>query len=252
MQKKYIVIISILLIYMLITLLIFGGDKNPISNGTYIVIDNNTRWKYEDDKWDNLDIQDGIFDGTEFIVYKNQVYQGKYYLQNYNDTWYFFDKNNQSYDLDGQLFAYSSEDEIHVIEFEVEEIDLDELNNLLKKYDIVISNKSELSYAQKVSLDFDNDEKDEYIYSISNLMAENIQNDEFSLLLYVDENKTSEIINDISDPSFIYSISNIIDVNDDQKYELVIEHQKPMNVSMNCHSMYQLKKGKYELLKSCK
>ena len=180
------------------------------------------------------------------------MYQGKYYLQNYNDTWYFFDKNNQSYDLDGQLFAYSSEDEIHVIQFEVEEIDLDELNNLLKKYDIAISNKSELSYAQKVSLDFDNDEKDEYIYSISNLMAENIQNDEFSLLLYVDENKTSEIINNISDPSFIYSISNIIDVNDDQKYELVIEHQKPMNVSMNCHSMYQLKKGKYELLKSCK
>ena len=252
MQKKYVVIVSILIIYMMIMLLIFGGDKESVANGTYIVVGNDARWKYEDDKWDNLDTQDDIFNDTEFNVYKNQVYQGKYYLQNYNDTWYFFDKNNQSYDLEGQLFAYSSEDEINVIEFTVEEAGLNELNDLLKKYNMIVSSMSELSYAQKISLDFDNDQKDEYIYSISNLMAENIKNNEFSLVLYVDENKTSEIINNISNPDYIYSISNIIDVNDDQKYELIIEHQKPMNVSMNCHSMYQLKKGKYELLKSCK
>lgn len=251
MQKKYIVIVFILIIYMVITLLIFGVDKEPVSNGTYIIIDNSTRWKYEDNKWDNLDIQDDIFTDTEFIVYKDQIYQGKYYLQNYNDTWYFFDKNNQSYDLYGQLFAYSSQNQINVVEFTVKEVELNEVNQILNEYDIVISNMSELSYAQKITLDFDNDGKDEYIYSISNLMAENIKNDAFSLVLYVDENKTSEIINNITNANYIYSISNIIDLNADQKYELIIEHQKPMNISMNCHSMYQFKKGKYELIKSC-
>ena len=172
MQKKYVVIVSILIIYMVIMLLIFGGDKESVANGTYIVVGNDARWKYEDDKWDNLDTQDDIFNDTEFNVYKNQVYQGKYYLQNYNDTWYFFDKNNQSYDLEGQLFAYSSEDEINVIEFTVEEAGLNELNDLLKKYNMIVSSMSELSYAQKISLDFDNDQKDEYIYErVNNLFS---------------------------------------------------------------------------------
>lgn len=251
MQKKYIVIISILLIYVGITLLIFGIDKNSVSNGTYIVIGDNTRWKFEDNDWYNLDAEDNIFDDTEFTVYKNQLYQGKYYLQNYNDTWYFFDKNNQSHDLYGQLFAYSSKDEISVIEFKEEETTLQELIDLLKKYDIVISSMSDISYAQKISLDLDNDQKEEYIYCISNLMAEHTSDNLFSFVLYVNENNVSEIIQNESTVNYIYSVSNIIDLNGDQKYEIIIEHQKPMNAAMNCHSMYQLKKEKYELIKAC-
>lgn len=251
MQKKYVVIVSILIIYILITVLIFGVKKEDVSNDIYIVVGDNTNWKYVDKKWSNLDSGDDIFNDKEFSVYKNQMYQGDYYLQNYNDTWYFFDKNNQSYDLSGQLFAYSSGSKIDVIEFEEVSPTLNELANLLKEYNISITSLSEVSYVQKVLIDYDNDQQDEYIYAISNLMAENKNDDSFSIVIYIDENKSIEIIKNIGDADYIYSVSNIIDINCDEKYELIIEHKKPMNPAMNCHSMYELKKGKYELLKSC-
>lgn len=251
MQKKYIIIVSILVVYVIAMVLIFGLKKETITSDTYLVIGDNTRWEYVDKEWSNLDIQDKEFDSREFEVYKDQIYQGKFYLQNYNDTWYFFDKNNKSYDLYGQLFAYSSENKIDVIKFNLEEPSVEEINDLLEKYDIEVSSLAELSKYQKISYNFDNDEALETIYSISNLMIDDIEGVTFSLVLYEDEKKTYEIINKTDDVEYVYDVSNIIDFNLDKKYEIIIEQQKPMDPTMNCHSMYKLKKGKYELLKSC-
>lgn len=251
MQKKYIVIISIFVIYMLTMVLIFGTRKAPIATNTYLIIGENTRWFYDKDGWHNLEIQDETFDSKEFKVYKDQVYQGDYYLQNYNDTWYFFDEDNNSYDLYGQLFAYASEDDINVIKYDVKTVELSEINELLENYNIVINDETELSELQKISIDFDGDDELENIYSISNLMAENMKGEEFSLVLYVDGNKKNEIIKKMGNTKYTHRVSNIIDFNNDQSYEIIIEQQMPMNPSKGCHSMYQLKNKKYELLKSC-
>lgn len=251
MQKKYIIIISIFVIYLLVTVLIFGTRKAPVANNTYLVIGENTRWFYDEDGWHDLEIQDVVFDKKEFIVYKDHSYQGNYFLQNYNDTWYFFDKNNNSYDLYGQLFAYASDEEIEVIQYTLETSTLSEINELLKNYEIVINDESELSEIQKVSLDLDGDGELEQIYSISNVLAENMQGKSFSIAIYVDGNKKTEIVKKIGNAKYTYNISNIIDFNNDQKYEVIIEHHMPMNPSRNCHSMYQIKSKKYEQLKSC-
>lgn len=251
MQKKYIIIGSILVIYVLIMILIFGLKKETISDNTYLVIGDNTRWEYKEKKWTNLEIQDDKFDERKFEVYKDQVYQGSYYLQNYNDTWYFFDEFGTSHNLYGELFAYSSPNKIDVINFNIEIPTIDKINNILKKYDITITDLSELTQNQKISYNFDNDEELESIYSISNLVIGDSELNAFSFVIYEDDNKLYEIIANIDDVNYIYNISNIIDFNLDSKYEIIIEHQKPMDPTMNCHSMYKLNKGKYELLKSC-
>jgi len=251
MQKKYIIIASILVVYVAIMVLIFGNGKDAITDNTYLVIGNNTRWHYIDGKWNDLEIQADAFNDIEFEVYKNQIYKGKFYLQNYDDTWYFFDKNNKSYDLYGQLFAYSSDEKIDVIEFKTTELDLTQVNELLKKYDLKASNFSELSVYKKISYNLDNDEDIENIYVISNVSADNARGKDFSIILYEDNSKTTEIIKKINTVDYIYEVSNIIDTNSDLKYEIIVEHKKPMNPSMNCHSMYQLKKGKYKEIKSC-
>lgn len=250
MQKKYIVLISIFAIYTLIMVL-FGAKKSLVPNNSYIIVGDSTIWEYEDEKWENIDVKDASLDSIEFYVYKDQTYQGKYYLQNYNDTWYFFDKNNQSYDLYGQLFAYSNDRKIDVVQFMKEEVSLNEVNEILKDYNITINSLNELSFSQKIAFDFDSDDQDEYIYSISNIMAEEQTLDEFSLVIYIDDGKKKDIMNKTSDVKYIYEISNIIDFNEDGLYEIIIEHQKPMNPSNNCHSMYELKNKKYELVKSC-
>lgn len=250
MQKKYIIIACILVIYVLVMVLIFGVKKETITDNTYLVIGENTRWEYKDKKWSNLEIQDEEFDKRKFEVYKDQIYKGSYYLQNYNDTWYFFDENGESHDLYGKLFAYSSKNIINVSKFNTETPTLSEINNLLSKYNIIVNDIDELAQYQKISYDFDNDGVIEFFYSFSNLMTDSNMKD-FSIVLYANEDKIYEIINKIDNPIYIYEISNIIDFNLDGNYEIIIEHKKPMNPAMNCHSMYKLNKGKYELLKSC-
>ena len=251
MQKKYIILISIFVIYTLVMLILFGTKKPLVPNNSYIVVGDSTIWKYEDEKWKNIEVKDQSLDSIEFYVYKDQIYQGKYYLQNYNDTWYFFDNNNHSYDLYGQLFAYSNDRKIDVVKFDKEEVSLNEVNEILKDYNITVNSLNELSSIQKVTFDFDSDSQEEYIYAISNIMAEEPSMNEFSIIVYVNDGKKKDIINKTSNVNYIYEISNIIDFNEDGLYEIIIEHQKPMNPSENCHSMYELRNKKYELVKSC-
>lgn len=252
MQKKYVVLIAIIVIYILVMILIFGIDRDTITNNTYIVIGENTRWKYVDDEWSKLEITDSVFNRNKFKVYKDQKYKGNYFIQNYDDTWYFFDDQNVSHDLYGQLFAYKSDRDIEVVSFTGEEPSLMEIKSLLNKYSIQINSFEDLSKAQKISMDFDKDGINEYIYSLSNYMSETASNNLFSIVVYVDNDKPYEIIKNLDDNvRYIYSVSNIIDVNEDKNYEIIIEHEKPLNASMNCHSMHGLKKGKYDIIKSC-
>lgn len=252
MQKKYIVLIAITVIYILIMILIFGIEKDTIVDNTYIVIGENTRWKYVDDEWSTLGINDSVFNRNKFKVYKDQLYKGSYFIQNYDDTWYFFDDQNISHDLYGQLFAYKSDRNIDVVSFNEEEPSIVEIKSLLSKYNIHINSFDDLSKIQKISMDFDNDETNEYIYSLSNYMSQTVSSNLFSIVIYVDNDKHYDIVKSLDDSvKYIYSVSNIIDTNEDKNYEIIIEHEKPLNASMNCHSMYGLKKGKYDIIKSC-
>ena len=193
-----------------------------------------------------------MFNDNKFEVYKDQEYKGSYYIQNYDDTWYFFDDKNVSQDLYGQLFAYKSDKAIDVVNFKEEEPSLMEVNSVLNKYNIKVNSFDDLSISQKISMDFDNDGTDEYIYSLSNYMSNTVKTTIFSIVVYVDNDKYSDIIKFLDkDVKYIYSLSNIIDVNEDKKYEIIVEHEKPYNASLNCHSMYGLKKGKYDTINSC-
>jgi len=250
MQKKYIVIIIVLVVYLLLMMALFASE-NKVIDDTYIIVGNDAFWHYKDEKWESQDIDSYNFSENKFKVYKDQLYQGDYFLQNYNDTWYFFNDNNESSDLYGELFAYLSEEEIKVLEFTKNDMNINEVNEVLKDYDIEINSLSELSYAKKIEINLDTDEEKEYIYSISNVMMTETGT-MFSIVLYEDKNKIKEIIYDTSnDNDYIYSISNIIDINSDGKYEIIMKQQMPMNIAATCHSMYQLKKGKYELIKEC-
>ena len=252
MQKKYIVLIAIIAVYILVMVLIFDIDRDTIVDNTYIVIGENTRWKYVDDEWSTLEINDSVFNRNKFKVYKDQVYKGSYFIQNYDDTWYFFDEQNTSYDLYGQLFAYKSDREIEVVNFTEEAPSITEIKSLLNNYKIKINSFDDLSQVQKISMDFDNDGNDEYIYSLSNYMNSTVSNNIFSIVVYVDNDKIYDIVKSLDDNvKYIYSVSNIIDANEDKSYEIIIEHEKPLNASMNCHSMYGIKKGKYDIIKSC-
>ena len=150
------------------------------------------------------------------------------------------------------MINIKSDREIEVVNFTEEAPSITEIKSLLNNYKIKINSFDDLSQVQKISMDFDNDGNDEYIYSLSNYMNSTVSNNIFSIVVYVDNDKIYDIVKSLDDNvKYIYSVSNIIDANEDKSYEIIIEHEKPLNASMNCHSMYGIKKGKYDIIKSC-
>lgn len=259
MKKSYIIIIAIFAIYAGVMIFFFGIFDKDAKEGTYLVIGNNTRWTYQDGEWKDIEEQDNFFDKNKFQIYKDFEYKGDYYMQYYNDTWYFFDDNNSSHNLYGELVAYYSENPIDVLSFKIEELtSVSEINNLIKEYDVSIESLKELSVNQKVSIDIDNDGELEHIYSLSNLAGEEEGSTEytFSILLYEDNQKIEGLHKNVSLTSSkvvenYYLISNFIDINNNQDYEMIIEKSYPLSIQYNCHMMYQLKNKKFQSIKSC-
>ena len=138
-----------------------------------------------------------------------------------------------------------------MINFINEDMTIQEINKVLKEYDIKINNLDEISYAKKIEFDVDGDNMKEKIYTISNLKIENKADVNFSFVIYSNNGKQKPLVEKVKKAQYIYSVSNIIDFNNDGKAEIILEHEKPMNPSYNCHSLYELRSGKYIITKTC-
>lgn len=253
MKKSYLIIISVCVIYALVMFLIFNKKETDYT-GQYLIIDRNIL-KYEENEWGTVEYNSQDTSNILFHVYKNNQYQGNYYLNLYNDKWYFFDKNNESHNLYGSLLAYNGDLDIDVESFEIEQATLNEVSSMLKDYDLSINNNSELTVNEKVVFDFDNDNEDEIIYNLSNITLDidNANTLLFTLVIYQDNDKIQTVIDkketiSNSDNKF-YTISNIIDLNNDKKYEIILKQEQLMNSSVQCIQIYQPYKNKQ--IKNC-
>lgn len=248
----------ILVFIILVIILLIGGfayfhnQNKPL----YLVFKDYGAFKYEDDKWYNLEIaNDKIFD-KKFTVFIDNEKKGKYEIRYFSDRWYYFDDNRDSIDFTGDLFAYYGDKDISVTNLEKQKLnigDLEYLNKVLKKENIEVNNVDNYRINEKVILDIDADEKEETIYAVSNADVMENNGKVFSCVFYVKDNKVYTLKLNIYENSketyYLYSINNLFQMENNGKYFLSIVQFSDMTNENNGISLYGLNMtNKYKLL----
>lgn len=254
MKKKYIIIGSIFLVYLVLMIVIFGTGL--FKNETYMILGSDGKIKYDKGYVDMNNKDYYSYHNQQYDVYDDNGHLGKNKIKFHRGKWYVFDKNDKFVKINGEIFAIKSNKKYSVLEYDIEEFGINDLNIL---DEILSENKltyNELSLQQKVSVDIDNDGTKENLYAASNLYVDNTKN-LFSLIYYVKDNKINILAKEIVDAKDaydgkMYTISRLIDLKDNQKVELITKRSCYSYSCNDCYEIYQLKHGKYEKIKTCK
>ena len=254
-NRKYVVVLVILGIYFLIMLFLFIIPK-IINRKTEItlLIGNNANWHYEDEKWEDVsNIRDYNWD--KFDLYEDSTYKGNYSAL-FNDTWHFYDDKNTPINLESPNFlAIKTNRDYKIAEYLEKEISTDELkyvNEVLENYDI---NTSDFTSSNVLTYDIDSDNKEEKIFTISNVFTENFTSKIFNFIFIVKDDKITVISHTVDDIKNMYDncklyIDKIIDLNNDGNYEIITGCGYYSNRD-TCYEMYEKVGNKYQKVKSC-
>lgn len=204
---KYKLLICILIIYVSITgLLLLYYNYNKVN----IFLRPNVSIEYYKGKYKKV-----AFDKNKnYNIYVDNLltYTGKLAL---NDYGVFYQ--------DTQLSDFIAiKGNAKVIPFEKENVDIDTAKELLKEMNIDKFN--ELTISDKIDIDYDNDNINETIYIFSDVFANEPQEQIFTIMYVIDDNKKDILYNEIFSEDItgcVGYMNNIIDINNDKKLELI-------------------------------
>ena len=229
-KKIYIVLLIIIAVFFAVMFLTFGVENIKQDNySSTIIVGDSTVWSYKNKKWSNLRSNTSIekLNWNKFQVYSNNEKIGVYSLW-HDDKWYIFDDNKNAVKIDGNLLAISSNFDVNVLPFNVENIstqDMQYVYYVLQENNLKADNK--FTSLGNVNIDFDNDGKIENFYVISNVFAMDFTPKMlFSIVFMVKDNNIYYIYNDISEnrsyngckPYF----NSFFDTNNDGIYEFIL------------------------------
>lgn len=255
-KKDYIILYTLLGIYLIVTLCFYGYQEflkfREKQKNTYLIFGNSIKFQYENGEWTDIE-DEKKYNLINYDIYIDNVKLGNYKLQDFKSKWYLFDDNRNSIQYNGILLAVNTKRNFSTVDYEIKRIDKNDeiiLNNILQKHQI---NKYKLNVNQKVTLDFDSDGVKETLYAISNAFIQDEQKS-FALLFIIDDNETiilKQVYKDsgMKDEIPLMKIINIIDIDDDKKYEIIVDESYFNNIRP-CSSMYQYD-GKINVLKAC-
>ncbi|MBR3210906.1 MAG: hypothetical protein IKF71_03090 [Bacilli bacterium] len=200
-SKKIYIILFIMLLTFGIVMFIFYGIPNIREEnieGTFIVGDNTT-WVLREKNWSFLRYTSSMdsYSWQTFHVFEDNNYKGDYYLW-HDDKWYVFDEKKEAINLSGRLFAYNSNVDLKVFDFQESKID-----DYSFVYEVLnengISSSSQFTSSYKVSLDFDGDSIEEDFYIISNALPIDFEPETtFSIAFMVKNNVIYPLYTDVS------------------------------------------------------
>ncbi len=243
-MKKVIIIVLIAIAYILIAL----GMEYYVGNDIYLFMGGNVRFHYSNGSWTN---DAGKSSYTRFQVYdafsNNKI--GTYNVR-YTDGWYIKTKNK--YVSNNDVILYKGKGSLKIMPYEVNsKLDNVSMQSALKKYNLPTSGYN----GYYIDLDIDADGENEKIYCLKNYYSGMYveRNIYYSLIYILDGDTIKEIvINKSSDqPQWSYVVSYIIDVNNDDKYEIFVgKSDIELNNSNIKIEMYGLEDNKYVKLVS--
>lgn len=229
MKKKYLILISIIIVYFLVLFLFIGKDKIKSSKREVtIVLDHDTVFKLKGTSWKNAssEIEKKDLDWTEFNVFVNHENLGKYYLW-YDEKWYLFDKDKKPYNYEiGSFLAIQSNDEIKVLNFTPSTPeDMTYIKQALKENNITWV--EDFSVNNLYQIDFDNDGTIENFYAISNAFLENAPSNQVFSIVFMEKNgQINYLYKSIDENNGQNSckpyLNTVIDLTGDNTYEIIL------------------------------
>lgn len=229
MKKRYIILISVIIIYFLILFLFVGVDKiKSEKREATILIDHNTVFKLEGTNWRNIgsEVEKKKLNWQEFNVFVNYENIGKYYLW-YDDKWYLFDKDKKSYNYDiGSFFAVQANYEVKVLNVIPTEVkDMTYVNKVLLENGV--TQVDEFTVKNLYQIDFDNDGITEKFYAISNAFSENATSKQVFSIVFMEKNDNIYYLYKAIDENTGQNgckpyLNTVVELTADNTYEMVL------------------------------
>ena len=249
-KKKYIKwsVVAVIFIILYILFALFVNNWKFSSSNNYILVGNYLIWHENKGKYYQLQRSNDTITKNKFTVYDGKKEITDLTAQYSSNDWLFFDKNyNQK--AKNYKFAYSGNSKVNSVDYitsTYEDNDYSIINNALKKEntkDILIKN------SVKYSADFDGDGKIEDIYTTSNMSLVAVDYSIASYMFLVKDNKVVDIKKAGNNT---FNIMEIVDINNDQKAEIIVGRQAFNNPTFNlCYQMYNVKNNKLTLKQDC-
>lgn len=230
-KKVALVLIICLVIFTLILFLTVGiSDLRRKREKLYIVVDNDAMWVYKNQKWSTISKNDAkSYNWMAFDVYEGNSFSGRDYLMYTNDKWYIFDNSKKAVIPKEKVLAIGGNLNVSVLDFSMSNFTNEDniyIKTILNRYGI--SDNVNFTNKEKISIDFDNDGENESLFVLSNVFPNGFTPSvTYNLIFLRDNNSTYVVYKNISGYNDDYSgckayVNNIIDVNNDNKYEILI------------------------------
>lgn len=228
MKKRYIVIMIIIIVYFAVFFILYGKDEIKKSKlETTIIVNDSTIWQLKNKKWYNIrddsNREDLNWEKFNIIIDNKEI--GKYKIV-YNTKWYLYDDDKNPYQYTGNLLAYQANYKMKVKDFEPIQIsDYTYVNQLLEENFLPIN--QELTVSDLVSIDFDDDGINENFYLVSNAFPYDGEPENIFTIVFMEKSGVIYKMYNSVEKNKGYNgckpyINDIIDVNDDGKYEIIL------------------------------
>lgn len=253
-EKKYIILFSILLAYLALMLCFWFFMEKSKGKDYFIIVSPNTIIKHEEGTFKQV-LNESVIENETFQVYINQENIGNYLLKNFKNNWYYIENNNVNHRIHESFFA-TSNTEISLLSFGKEELNNEDYENMFSILsELDIPNDRENTFGEKIIVDLDSDKVQETIYAVNYKYKKDNEETEINLVI-LNKNGNLSVIDkknmDKNVPVFdcTKKVDTLIDINNDQKYEIITSCMYFDRIG-TCHDLYQLKKGKYEKIYKC-
>ena len=214
-NKAYVIIAVILIIYFVVFRFISFVINKENSKYASLIIDGVNIWEYKESTWKSLTEDEFDDEDTLYDLYSSGEYYGDYTIKINNKKLYAFDTKYNSLQYKDSIMAINSNYDINVYFFGYSEV-TDEDRNILSG----VINNNYSNNIKKISIDVNDNEKDEYFYIVDYFVENEVT---FTEIYYYD-GKLRDIVTNNGSRYLIYDIAYIIDINDDDKYEVVVSN----------------------------
>lgn len=239
------IFVVIIFIFLLLLFIIFG-----IKSGGYMIINENLILTKKGKEWSQIKkINDSLFK-KEYSVYSSKGKTDGVTINYSNNNFYYYDNMYKDLNLNKVSVAYTKEfKNIKVADYDVSFYDNSDdlyMQEVLKDRDISNFKNSVI----KSSFDLDSDGISENIYTMTNMSLAGENEKNYSSIFLVKNDKVIDVLDD--DSSQPYLVQNIIDLDGDGKYEVVVSKGTIDNPTFStCGQIYKISGSKIKRIKDC-
>lgn len=252
-KKTYIIFLIILAIYLGIVLILYKKDAfSPKTS--HIVFNDGSVLTIEKDKYNIEKENQDILKSKKFKVYDYNEYLGEYNVKFSENTYKVYDDKYNLIRFQNSFIAtYSKKDTIKMNTSKFESLnanDLEMLKEIINKESIQTYSYLPIEQKRKINVE---DGKQSYIYNISNQSIVNNDNKFFSIVFIATDRDYQIIKMDIVNKEdynklVSYNIEALIDVDNDNKDEIIINTQIFSQNGEPTRELYKQKNNKYQMV----